>query len=56
MGAALVLGTLVLGERLAPWHLGGMALIAAGLAVIDGRVLARRAARGARSGAEVTEL
>ena len=51
---ALVLGTLVLGERLAPRHLGGMALIAAGLAVIDGRVLAALAprARSTRSGAE----
>ena len=37
---ALVLGTLVLGERLAPRHFAGMALIAAGLAVIDGRLLA----------------
>lgn len=51
---ALVLGTLVLGERLAPRHLGGMALIAAGLAVIDGRVLATLAsrARRTRSGAD----
>ena len=37
---ALVLGTLVLGERLAPRHFAGMALVAAGLAVIDGRFLA----------------
>jgi drug/metabolite transporter (DMT)-like permease len=37
---ALLLGTYVLGERLAPRHFGGMALIAAGLAIIDGRVLA----------------
>ena len=37
---ALVLGTLVLGERLAPRHFAGMALIGAGLAVIDGRLLA----------------
>jgi drug/metabolite transporter (DMT)-like permease len=36
---ALVLGTYALGERLAPRHFGGMALIAAGLAIIDGRVL-----------------
>jgi drug/metabolite transporter (DMT)-like permease len=51
---ALVLGTLVLGERLALRHLGGMALIATGLAVIDGRVLATLAprARSTRSGAE----
>ena len=34
---ALVLGTLVLGERLASRHFAGMALVAAGLAVIDGR-------------------
>jgi drug/metabolite transporter (DMT)-like permease len=37
---ALLLGTYVLGERLETRHLGGMALIAAGLAVIDGRALA----------------
>jgi drug/metabolite transporter (DMT)-like permease len=51
---ALLLGGLVLGERLAPRHLGGMALIAAGLALIDGQVLAWGGprARGARSGAE----
>jgi drug/metabolite transporter (DMT)-like permease len=40
---ALLLGTYVLGERLAPRHFGGMVLIAAGLAVIDGRVLAATA-------------
>jgi len=37
---AVVLGVSVLGEQLAPRHLGGMGLIAAGLALIDGRVLA----------------
>ena len=37
---AVALGASVLGERLAPRHLGGMALIAAGLALIDGRALA----------------
>ena len=37
---ALVLGTYALGEGLAPRHFGGMALIGAGLAIIDGRVLA----------------
>jgi drug/metabolite transporter (DMT)-like permease len=37
---AVVLGVSVLGEQLAPRHLGGMALIAAGLALIDGRALA----------------
>lgn len=38
---ALLLGTLVLGEDLAPRHLAGMAVIGAGLLVIDGRVLRR---------------
>ena len=37
--SAIVLGTLVLGEVLLPKHLVGMALIGAGLAVIDGRLL-----------------
>lgn len=36
---AIVLGTLVLGERLSANHFIGMAAIAIGLAVIDGRVL-----------------
>jgi drug/metabolite transporter (DMT)-like permease len=36
---AVVLGASVLGERLAARHLGGMALIAAGLALIDGRAV-----------------
>lgn len=36
---AVTLGISVLGEELAPRHLGGMAMIAAGLAVIDGRAL-----------------
>ena len=51
---ALLLGGFVLGERLAPRHLGGMALIAAALGLIDGRVLAWRGprARGAPSGAK----
>ncbi len=35
---AVLLGALVLGERLAPRHLAGMALIGLGLAVIDGRI------------------
>jgi drug/metabolite transporter (DMT)-like permease len=51
---ALVLGTLVLGERLAPPHFAGMGLIAGGLAVIDGRLLpgllARKAGRGRDTG------
>ena len=40
---AILLGAILLGERLAPRHFVGMALIAAGLALIDGRVFARRA-------------
>lgn len=39
---AVGLGVSLLGERLAPRHLCGMALIAAGLAMIDGRALAWR--------------
>ena len=35
---AVLLGAAVLGERLAPRHFGGMPLIGAGLAVIDGRI------------------
>lgn len=42
---ALLLGTLVLGERIGPLALLGMALIFTGLAVIDGRLL-RLFARG----------
>lgn len=42
---ALLLGTLVLGEVLAPRHFLGLAVIAAGLLVIDGRLLARLKAR-----------
>lgn len=34
-------GTMLLGEQLAPRHVAGMVLIALGLAVIDGRLLAR---------------
>jgi drug/metabolite transporter (DMT)-like permease len=37
--SALLLGITVLGETLEPRHVAGMALIAAGLAAIDGRVL-----------------
>jgi drug/metabolite transporter (DMT)-like permease len=36
--SAILLGVGVLGETLAPRHLGGMALIGAGLAAIDGRL------------------
>jgi drug/metabolite transporter (DMT)-like permease len=35
---AVLLGAAVLGERLAPRHIAGMALIGLGLAVIDGRI------------------
>jgi drug/metabolite transporter (DMT)-like permease len=35
---AVLLGAAVLGERLAPRHFAGMALIGAGLAIIDGRI------------------
>lgn len=37
--SAILLGALVLGERLAPVHFAGMALIGLGLAAIDGRSL-----------------
>ena len=37
--SAILLGTLVLGERLEPRHLVGMAAIGLGLAAIDGRPL-----------------
>lgn len=36
--SAILLGVLVLGEEVAPHHLGGMALIALGLVAIDGRI------------------
>ncbi len=39
--SAIVLGTLILGEVLLPEHIAGMALIAVGLAIIDGRLLER---------------
>ncbi len=39
--SATLLGTIVLGERLAPHHVAGMALIALALAAIDGRILTR---------------
>jgi drug/metabolite transporter (DMT)-like permease len=42
--SAMLLGTLVLGERLAAEHFLGIALIGAGLALIDGRPLKRIAA------------
>lgn len=37
---AILLGALVLGERLEPRHYVGMALIGLGLAIIDGRIAA----------------
>lgn len=40
--SAIVLGSLVLGEQLALKHLIGMAMIAAGLIAIDGRLLQRK--------------
>ena len=46
--SAILLGTLLLGEVLAPRHLLGMAAIALGLAMIDGRVVRRRRAGLAR--------
>lgn len=48
--SAILLGFLVLGERLAPEHFAGMALIALGLAAIDGRPVRRlrRALSGGR--------
>lgn len=53
--SAVLLGIVLLGERLAPRHVLGMALIGLGLALIDGRVLAalRRLANpaGRRGGA-----
>ena len=39
--SAILLGTVVLGERLETSQFGGMLLIAFGLAVMDGRLLAR---------------
>lgn len=41
---AIFLGWAFLGERLAPQAFAGFALIALGLAVLDGRLLRRRAA------------
>ena len=41
---AILLGATLLGEVLAPRHFIGMALIAAGLALIDGRIFARHGA------------
>jgi len=46
--SAFALGALLLDERLAPRHALGMALIALGLAAIDGRLIAALRARPAR--------
>ncbi|WP_262031407.1 DMT family transporter [Microvirga sp. Mcv34] len=43
--SAILLGVLVLGETLAPRHMAGMALIGAGLILIDGRLVSRLGAR-----------
>jgi drug/metabolite transporter (DMT)-like permease len=47
--SAIVLGASLLGERLEPRHFGGMALIALGLAAIDGRALRLLRRRVSRS-------
>ncbi|HSA80320.1 MAG TPA: DMT family transporter [Geminicoccaceae bacterium] len=54
--SALVLGIGILGERLAPGHLAGMALIALGLAAIDGRPFASLARRWRRAGPGPVQL
>lgn len=43
--SAILLGTLVLGEELQAAHFGGLAAVLAGLVLMDGRLLRRRAAR-----------
>ena len=47
--SAILLGSLVLGERLAAIHFVGMALIGCGLAFIDGRLIRALFAAGKRS-------
>jgi drug/metabolite transporter (DMT)-like permease len=47
---AILLGALILGDVLAPRHFAGMALIAAGLAAIDGRLFRRLFRRRALAG------
>jgi drug/metabolite transporter (DMT)-like permease len=54
--SALFLGIAILGERLAPGHLAGMALIALGLAAIDGRPFARLARLRRRAGPGPVQL
>jgi drug/metabolite transporter (DMT)-like permease len=48
--SAILFGTVLLDESLAPKHFAGMALIAAGLALIDGRLVTalRRLVSGSR--------
>jgi drug/metabolite transporter (DMT)-like permease len=46
---AILLGALILHERLEPRHFAGMALIGAGLAAIDGRLFKSRPSRAIRS-------
>jgi drug/metabolite transporter (DMT)-like permease len=38
----MAFGVLLLGERLEPRHVAGMALIAAGLSILDGRLWRRK--------------
>jgi drug/metabolite transporter (DMT)-like permease len=52
--SALLLGTLVLGERLGPRDLAGMALIFVGLAAIDGRPVAWLRRRGGPKASPLT--
>jgi len=47
---AIFLGTLLLGERLAPRHFAGMLLIGCGLAAIDGRLLKITTSRQSKPG------
>lgn len=42
---AIALGVIILGERLREEQLGGMALILAGIVIIDGRIISRLASR-----------
>lgn len=42
--SAVVLGIVFLDESLTPWHVCGMALIATGLLILDGRLLGRKPA------------
>lgn len=53
--AALLLGTLILGEQITLTALGGMLLIFAGLAVIDGRLLRRQSRPGSAAKAPVPD-